>query len=99
MAKRLKRDEQECMKDVCSDFINFYYNSLNSRQYNEVFKYNNESTYVYDNILHENSLKDKIFEKKANYHLIEYDFKQIREIIKNNIIDNVDPKPLYIRNY
>ena len=66
---------------------------------NEVLKYNNESTYLYDNILLENSLKDKIFEKKANYHLIEYNFTQIKEIIKNNIIDNVDPKPLYIRNY
>ena len=39
MVKKLKRDEQECMQDVCSNFINFYYNSLNSKQYSEIFKY------------------------------------------------------------
>ena len=39
MVKKLKRDEQECMQDVCSNFINFYYNSLNNKQYSEIFKY------------------------------------------------------------
>ena len=39
---------------------------------------------------------DKI---KDNFHLIDYNLKELPEIIDNNMIDKIDPKPLYINNY
>tara|TARA_Y100000816_G_scaffold113478_1_gene79423 strand:- start:216 stop:839 length:624 start_codon:yes stop_codon:yes gene_type:complete len=66
---------------------------------NEELKLNNEITYIYDNILLESSIRDKIITKKENLYLVNYNFKELNEIIINNIIDNTDPKPLYINNY
>ena len=73
-----------------------------ARLYNlddEDLKFNDETTYIYDNILFENSLRGEIFQKKANFFLVDYNLNQIKELIVNNMIENNDPKPLYISNY
>ena len=67
---------------------------------NKNFKYYSQTSYVYDNILLEENLENKMFKKiKDDLHLIEYNLDELHEIILNNMIDNTDPKPLYISNY
>ena len=66
---------------------------------NEKLKLNNKTTYIYDNILLESSLKNEFLNKKDNFYLVDYNFKEIKELFVNNMIDNSDPKPLYISNY
>ena len=65
----------------------------------EKLKFNNEITYIYDNILLESSLGSEFFKRKDNSHFVDYNFKEINELITNNMIDNTDPKPLYISSY
>ena len=65
----------------------------------EKLKFNNEITYIYDNILLESSLGSEFFERKDNFHFVDYNFKEINELIVNNMIDNTDLKPLYISSY
>ena len=36
---------------------------------------------------------------KENFHLIDYNLYELSKIIDNNMIDKIDPKPLYINNY
>ena len=36
---------------------------------------------------------------KENFHLIDYNLYDLPKIIDNNMIDRIDPKPLYINNY
>ena len=67
---------------------------------NEEFKFNKKTTYIYDNILFEKLLGNNIqANNKKNFHLIDYNLVELSEIIVNNTIDNLDPKPLYISNY
>ena len=66
---------------------------------NEKLKLNNQLTHIYDNILFKALLENETFKKKDSLHLVVYNFKEINEIIINNMIDNTDPKPLYISNY
>ena len=67
---------------------------------NEELRFNDKTTYIYDNILFrdllENTVKASI---KKNFHLIDYNLDGLREIIIKNAIDNSEPKPLYITNY
>ena len=65
----------------------------------EKLKFNNEITYIYDNILLESSLGSEFFKRKDNSHFVDYNFKEINELIVKNMIDNTDPKPLYISSY
>ena len=65
----------------------------------EKLKFNNEITYIYDNILLKSSLGSEFLERKDNSHFVDYNFKEINELIVNNMIDNTDPKPLYISSY
>ena len=56
--------------------------------------------YIYDNILLEKFLENKIIgNMKENFHLVKYSLTELEEIILKNTIDNSDPKPLYISNY
>ena len=67
---------------------------------NEEFKFKKKTTYIYDNILFEKLLGNNIqANNKKNFHLIDYNLVELSEIIVNNTIDNLDPKPLYISNY
>ena len=67
---------------------------------NEKFRYNNATTYIYDTKLLKKSLENKnLLKIKENFHLIEYNLYALPEIIDNNMIDEIDPKPLYINNY
>ena len=65
----------------------------------EKLKLNNKLTYIYDNILFKALAENETFKKKDSLHLVVYNFIEINEIIINNMIDNTDPKPLYISNY
>ena len=65
----------------------------------EKLKLNNKLTYVYDNILFKVLAENETYKNKDSLHLVVYNFKEINEIIINNMIDNTDPKPLYISNY
>ena len=67
---------------------------------NEKFRYNSTTMYICDINLHKKSLENKSFLKiKENFHLIDYNLYELPEIIDNNMIDKIDPKPLYINNY
>ena len=44
-------------------------------------------------------IKSRKIKIKENFHLIDYNLKELPEIIDNNMIDKIDPKPLYINNY
>ena len=67
---------------------------------NEKFRYNSSTIYICDINLLKKSLENKSFLKiKENFHLIDYNLKELPEIIDNNMIDKIDPKPLYINNY
>ncbi len=67
---------------------------------NEELRFNNNITYIYDNILFKDLLENNIKASiKKNFHLIEYNLDELREIIIKNAIDNSDLKPLYISNY
>ena len=56
--------------------------------------------YIYENSVLEQALGEKIFNKmKENFCLVEYNLDEMQEMIANNIINNIDPKPLYISNY
>ena len=67
---------------------------------NEEFRLNDKTTYIYDNILFRdlfgNTIKASI---KKNFYLIDYNLDELREIITKNVIDNSEPKALYISNY
>ena len=65
----------------------------------EKLKLNNKLTYIYDNILFKALAENETFKKEDSLHLVTYNFIEINEIIINNMIDNTDPKPLYISNY
>ena len=65
----------------------------------EKLKFNNDITYIYDNVLLESSLGIEFLKRNDNSHFVDYNFKEINELIVNNMIDNTDPKPLYISNY
>ena len=67
---------------------------------NQKFRYNKHTLYIYDNILLEKFLENKIIgDMKENFHLVKYSLTELEEIILKNTIDNSDPKPLYISNY
>ena len=67
---------------------------------NEKFKYDSKIIYISDSNLLKKSLENKTFHKiKENFHLIDYNFNELKEIVDNNMIDKIDPKPLYINNY
>ena len=67
---------------------------------NEKFRYNNSTIYICDINLHKKTLENKSFLKiKENFHLIDYNLYELPKIIDNNMIDKIDPKPLYINNY
>ena len=67
---------------------------------NEAFRYNKQTTYIYDNKLFEDSLKNNtIGIKKNNLLFVDYGLMELQEIILKNTIDYSDPKPLYIGNY
>ncbi len=67
---------------------------------NQKFRYDKHTLYIYDNIVFEKSLENKVTENmKKNFHLVKYSLTEIEEIILKNTIDNSDPKPLYISNY
>ena len=67
---------------------------------NEKFRYNSSTIYICDINLLKKSLKNKSFLKiKENFHLIDYNLYELPKIIDNNMIDKIDPKPLYINNY
>ena len=65
----------------------------------EKLKFNNDITYIYDNVLLESSLGIEFLKRNDNSHFVDYNFKEINELIVNNMIDNTDPKPLYISSY
>ena len=66
----------------------------------EKFRYNSATMYICDINLHKKSLENKSFLKiKENFHLIDYNLYELPGIIDNNMIDRIDPKPLYINNY
>ena len=66
----------------------------------EKFSYDSQINYIYENSFLEEFLGEKNFMKiKENSCLVEYNLEEIKEIIINNMIDNNDPKPLYISNY
>ena len=67
---------------------------------NENFRYNSATVYICDINLNKKSPENKSFLKiKENFHLIDYNLYELPEIIDNNMIDKIDPKPLYINNY
>ncbi len=67
---------------------------------NEKYRYNSATIYICDINLHKKSLENKSLLKiKENFHLIDYNLYELPEIIDNNMIDKIDPKPLYINNY
>ncbi len=67
---------------------------------NEGLKYNNQTTYIYDDILFEENLNNNIKEDLGkNLLLIDYNLIELEQIILKNTIDCSDPKPLYISNY
>ena len=67
---------------------------------NEKFRYNSAIIYICDSNLLKKSLENKNFlEIKENFHLIDYNLYELPKIIDNNMIDKIDPKPLYINNY
>tara|TARA_B100000401_G_scaffold412877_1_gene332669 strand:+ start:369 stop:998 length:630 start_codon:yes stop_codon:yes gene_type:complete len=67
---------------------------------NEELKLNNKTTYIYDSISFESLIGDKVKKKiKENLYLVDYNLSVISEIIENNVVDNNDPKPLYISDY
>ena len=67
---------------------------------NQKFRYNKQTTYIYDNIVFEKFLGNKIIgNMKKNFHLVKYSLTELEEIILKNTVDNSDPKPLYISNY
>lgn len=67
---------------------------------NEKFRYNNATIYICDSNLLKKSLENKSFlEIKESFHLIDYNLYELPNIIDNNMIDKIDPKPLYINNY
>ena len=67
---------------------------------NQKFRYNKHMLYIYDNIVLEKFLENKIIgNMKKNFHLVKYSLTELEEIILKNTIDNSDPKPLYISNY
>ena len=67
---------------------------------NQKFRYNKHMLYIYDNIVFETFLENKVIgNMKTNFHLVKYSLIEIEEIILKNTIDNSDPKPLYISNY
>ena len=67
---------------------------------NEKLGYNSQTVYIYENSVLEQALGEKIFNKmKENFCLVEYNLDEMQEMIANNIINNIDPKPLYISNY
>ena len=64
------------------------------------FRYNSATLYICDINLHTKSLENKSFLRiKENFHLIDYNLYELPKIIDNNMIDKIDPKPLYINNY
>lgn len=78
MALEFKKSDQETVKKVASEFINFYYNSLNSKSYEGICKYLKKFTtisadkvrYLEDNLL----LYYKMFENiEAEFSNIDYD--------------------------
>ena len=67
---------------------------------NEGLKYNNQTTYIYDDILFEENLTNNIRgDLGQNLLLIDYNLIELEQIILKNTIDYSDPKPLYISNY
>ena len=67
---------------------------------NEKFRYSSTTMYICDINLNKKSLENKSLLKiKENFHLIDYNLYELPEIIDNNMIDKIDPKPLYINNY
>ena len=67
---------------------------------NEKFRYDSETIYFCDINLLKKTLENKSFIKiKENFHFIDYNLYYLLEIIDNNMIDKIDPKPLYINNY
>ena len=67
---------------------------------NEKFNYDSTTIYICDIDLIKKSLENKIFLKiKENFQIIDYNLYELPEIINNNMIDKIDPKPLYINNY
>ena len=67
---------------------------------NEGLKYNNQTTYIYDDILFEENLNNNIRGNLGkNLLFIDYNLIELEQIILNNTIDCSDPKPLYISNY
>ncbi len=67
---------------------------------NKEFRYNKETTYIYDSILFEAMLGNYMNDKTKNdFYLVDYSLIELEQIILNKSIDNLDPKPLYISNY
>ena len=67
---------------------------------NKDFRFKKKIAYIYDNIIFEELLENSVIaNSKKNFHLVDYNFVELKEIILNNSIDNIDPKPLYISNY
>ena len=65
----------------------------------EKLKFSNKITYIYDNILLESTQGNVIFKNKDNSYFVDYNLKEIKELILKNMIYNSEPKPLYISNY
>ena len=67
---------------------------------NETFRYSSSTIYICDINLQKKSLENESFLKiKDNFHFIDYNLYELPKIIDNNMIDKIDPKPLYINNY
>ena len=57
-------------------------------------------SFICDNKVLEKYLTiDSMAKIKDNLHFIDYNINKLPQIIKNNIIENEDVKPLYISNY
>ena len=65
----------------------------------EKLKFSNKITYIYENILLESTQGNVIFKNKENSYFVDYNLKEIKELILKNMIYNSEPKPLYISNY
>ena len=67
---------------------------------NEKFRFSSTTIYICDTKLLKKSLENKSLHKiKENFHFIDYNLYELPKIIDNNMIDKIDPKPLYINNY
>ena len=71
---------------------------INLEEYNT--KNMKNISFICDNKVLEKYLTiDSMTKIKDNLHFIDYNINKLPQIIKNNIIENEDVKPLYISNY